>query len=200
MREMVKMVVVLAVLCSVSGGLLAALRDGTKDQIENQQLEFVKGPAIRKILVEGAGATNDPIKDRFKIKIGEREESFFVGVVNGKPDLVTFESAGKGFGGSIGLVVGVDVTTDKIAGVAVTTHSETPGIGSRAQTDAKFTKQFVGLPLSGEFKVKSDGGKVDALSGATVTSRGVSGAVTMAAQIYQQAKPQLVEKLKAMNK
>jgi electron transport complex protein RnfG len=58
MREMIKMVVVLTVLSSFSGGLLAALRDGTKDKIENQQLEFVKGPAIRKILVETAGATN----------------------------------------------------------------------------------------------------------------------------------------------
>jgi electron transport complex protein RnfG len=200
MREMVKMVVVLTILCSVSGGLLAALRDGTKDKIENQQLEFVKGPAIRKILVEGGGATNDPIKDRFKLKVDGREESFFVGIVNGKPKLVTFETSGKGFGGALGMVVGVDVTTDKIIGVAVTTHSETPGIGARAQTDPKFAKQFAGMPLAGEFKVKSDGGKVDALSGATVTSRGVSGALTGAAKLYQDAKPALMEKLNTLKK
>lgn len=199
MREMIKMVVVLTVLSSFSGGLLAALRDGTKDRIENQQLEFVKGPAIRKILVETAGASNDPIKDRFKLKVGDKEESFFVGVVNGKPDVVTFETSGKGFGGDIGMVVGVNVSDDKIVGVGVTTHSETPGIGSKAQTDPKFAKQFAGMVLTDEFKVKSEGGKIDALSGATVTSRGVSGAVTEAGKLYKQVKPQLAEKLKAFN-
>ncbi|MDD2389747.1 MAG: electron transporter RnfG, partial [Desulfobacterales bacterium] len=62
MRDMIKMVVVLTVLCIFSGGLLAALRTGTSTQIENQQLQFVKGPAIMKIM---EGALNDPIADRF---------------------------------------------------------------------------------------------------------------------------------------
>jgi Na+-translocating ferredoxin:NAD+ oxidoreductase subunit G len=195
MREMIKMVVVLTALSCMSGGLLASLRDSTKDQIENQQLEFVKGPAIRKIL---EGASNDPIKDRFKIKDGDVERSFFVGVVNGKPDAVVFESAGKGFGGTIGLMVGVNLADDKIVGIAVTTHSETPGVGAKAQTDPAFAKQFKGMVLKDEFKVKPDGGKVDALSGATVTSRGVSVAVSDAAKIYDKLKPQLAEKTKAI--
>ncbi len=195
MREMIKMVVVLTALSCMSGGLLASLRDSTKDQIENQQLEFVKGPAIRKIL---EGASNDPIKDRFKIKDGDVERSFFVGVVNGKPDAVVFESAGKGFGGTIGLMVGVNLADDKIVGIAVTTHSETPGVGAKAQTDPAFAKQFKGMVLKDEFKVKPDGGKVDALSGATVTSRGVAVAVSDAAKIYDKLKPQLAEKTKAI--
>ena len=49
-----------------------------------------------------------------------------------------------------------------------------------------------------EFKVKGDGGKVDALSGATVTSRGVAVAVTEAAKIYGKLKPQLAEKTRAI--
>lgn len=195
MREMIKMVVVLTALSCMSGGLLASLRDSTKDQIENQQLEFVKGPAIRKIL---EGASNDPIKDRFKIKDGDVERSFFVGVINGKPDAVVFESAGKGFGGPIGLMVGVNLADDKIVGIGVTTHSETPGVGAKAQTDPAFAKQFKGMVLKDEFKVKPDGGKVDALSGATVTSRGVAVAVSDAAKIYEKLKPQLMEKTKAI--
>lgn len=195
MREMIKMVVVLTVLCCLSGGLLASLRDSTKDRIENQQLEFVKGPAIRKIL---EGSTNDPIKDRFKIRDGEVERSFFVGVINGKADSVAFESAGKGFGGAISMMVGVNIADDKIIGIGVTTHSETPGVGSKAQTDPAFAKQFKGMVLKDEFKVKSDGGKVDALSGATVTSRGVAVAVTEAAKIYGKLKSQLAEKARAV--
>lgn len=96
MREMVKMIVVLTALSVLSGGLLAAVRNGTKDKIENQQLQFVKGPAISAIL---EGASNDPIADRFKLKDAETERSFFVGVFNGRADAVAFESFGKGFGG-----------------------------------------------------------------------------------------------------
>lgn len=197
MRELIKMVVVLVVLSAFSGGLLASLRDSTKDRIEYQQLKFVKGPAILKIL---EGATNNPIVDRFKIQDGDIERSFFVGKFDGKKDEVTFESAGKGFGGDIGLMVGVDPNTDKIVGVGVTTHSETPGVGSRAKTDPDFVAQFTGQPMIETFKVKADGGKVDALSGATVTSRGVASGLTDAASIYKRLKPQLVEKLKEFPK
>jgi len=60
--------------------------------------------------------------------------------------------------------------------------------------------QFTGKPMIETFKVKADGGKVDALSGATVTSRGVASGLTDAALIYKRLKPQLVEKLKEFSK
>ena len=197
MRELIKMVVVLTVLSAFSGGLLASLRDGTKDRIEYQQLKFVKGPAILDIF---KGATNNPIVDRFKIKDGDVERSFFIGKFDGKPDEVAFESYGKGFGGDIGLMVGVNPSTDKIVGVGVTTMSETPGVGSRAKTDPDFVAQFAGKPMIETFKVKADGGQVDALSGATVTSRGVSAGLTDAGSIYKRLKPKITEKLKEFSK
>jgi H+/Na+-translocating ferredoxin:NAD+ oxidoreductase subunit G len=193
MRELIKMVVVLTVLSAFSGGLLASLRNGTKDKIEYQQLKFVKGPAILDIF---KGATNNPLVDRFKIKDGNVERSFFVGKFDGKLDTVAFESFGKGFGGDIGLMVGVNLNTDKILGVGVTTLSETPGVGSRAKTDPDFVAQFDGRPLMETFKVKADGGQVDALSGATVTSRGVAAGMTDAGLIYKRLKPKIEEKLK----
>ncbi|MEA3429421.1 MAG: RnfABCDGE type electron transport complex subunit G [Thermodesulfobacteriota bacterium] len=193
MREIIKMIVVLTLLSAFSGGLLAAIRGGTKEKIEYQQLVFVKGPAIRSIL---EGCSNDPIVDRFKIKDGDIERSFFVGVFDGKANTVTFESFGKGFGGDIGLMLGVNINDDKIIGMGVTTHSETPGIGSKAKTDPKLSNQFKGLDLVKSFKVKSDGGEIDAMSGATVTSRGVCVGVTEAGSIYKRLKPQIAEKIK----
>jgi electron transport complex protein RnfG len=81
--------------------------------------------------------------------------------------------------------------------VAVTSHSETPGMGARAETDTDFTGQFKGLPVKDEpFKVRQDGGTIDALSGATLTSRAVCLATTEAAEIYEQIKPEVEEKLK----
>jgi electron transport complex protein RnfG len=197
MREMIKMVVVLTVLCTFSGGLLAAIRGGTKERIEYQQLKFVKGPAIKAIL---EGSSNDPIVDRFKIKDGKIERSFFVGIFDGKASTVAFESFGKGFGGDIGLMVAVNIEDDNIIGVGVTTHSETPGVGSRAKTDPGFAAQFKGLSIKDAFKVKTDGGQVDAVSGATVTSRGVTIAATEAGKIYKKLKPQIAEKLKEFAK
>ena len=144
MREMIKMVVVLTVLAAFSGGLLAAIRDNTKDKIELQQLTFVKGPAIKGIFKD---ASNDPISDRFKIKDGDVERSFFVGVIDGKPKAVALESYGKGYGGDVGLMVGIDMDSDTILGAGVTTHAETPGMGAKAKEDPSFTDQFKGVSV-----------------------------------------------------
>lgn len=198
MREMIQMVVVLTILSCVSGILLASIESGTKEKIAYQQLKFVKGPAIRNIL---EGASNDPIVDRFKLKDGEVERDFFVGVFDGQANTVAFETFGKGYGGDVGLMVGVNLTDDEIVGVGVTTHSETPGVGSRAKDDPPaFVEQFKGMPLEGEYKVKTDGGQVDALSGATITSRAVSAGLSEAVEIYNRLKSELAEKAKAYAK
>jgi len=195
MGEMIKMVVVLTFLSVVSGGALAYVQKSTTPLIEDNKLQFVKGPAIKSIL---SGASNNPVSDRFTIKQGDKEDLFFVGKYDGTPKAVAFESFGKGFGGDVFIVLGVDLDTDKIMGVGVTTHSETPGVGARAKTDPKFVAQFKGQTLEGTFKVKADGGKVDAIGGATITSRAVSMALTDASKLYHELKPQIVEKAKAL--
>ncbi|MGD8393734.1 MAG: RnfABCDGE type electron transport complex subunit G [Desulfobacterales bacterium] len=189
---MIKMIIVLTILATLSGGLLAAIRDNTKERIENQVLEFVKGPAIRSILEE---ATNDPIVDRFQLKVDDVEHTFFVGVFEGEPRAVTFETSGKGYGGDVGLMVGIDVTNNQIVGVGVTTHAETPGMGAKAQTDPSFVAQFRELPLDQPVNVTTDGGNINAISGATITSRAVTSATNDALKIFEKAKPQLTEKL-----
>jgi electron transport complex protein RnfG len=193
MGDMIKMVVVLTVLSSLSGGLLAYVKDGTKERIENQVLQLVKGPAIKQIF---AAASNDPVADRFSLEDGERKIDFFVAKIDGQPKAVAFETAGKGgYGGDVGLMVAVDVAQDQIFGVGVTTHSETAGLGSRAKDDPKFAAQFKGLSLLEPVQVTGDGGKVNALSGATITSRAVCLAATEAGETYQRLKPQIETKL-----
>ncbi len=194
MREMIRLLVVIAVFSAVSGGLLAAIQNGTRDRIEYQQLKFVKGPTIQQIL---EGSSNDPLVDRFKLPDGKEERSFFVGVFDGKANIVALEAFGKGFDGDIGVIVAVNVENDEIVGIGVTTHSETPGVGSRVKTDPSLSEQFKGLPIKEPFKVKADGGQIDAISGATVSSRGVCGAVVDSAEIYMRLKRDIIEKLKA---
>ncbi len=197
MREMIKMVVVLTILSFFSGGVLAYIRNNTQERIENQVLEFVKGPAIRAIF-EGAG--NNPVADRFTLKDGDVERTFFVGVFDGEPRGVAFETAGKGYGGDVGLMVGIDVKDNQLMGVSVTTHGETPGMGAKAKSDPSFAAQFTGLALEQPVAVTQDGGSISAISGATITSRAVSSAATDADKIYQKLKTQIADKLKEFKK
>ncbi len=197
MRDMIKMVVVLTVLAAFSGGLLAAIRDNTKDKIELQQLTFVKGPAIKDIFKE---ATNDPISDRFKIQDGNVERNFFVGMIDGKPKGVALESFGKGYGGDVGLMVGIDMDSDTIIGAGVTTHAETPGMGAKAKEDPSFVNQLKGVSVKEPIKVTADGGSINAMSGATITSRAVTAAATDVGDIYTRLKPQIEEKIQALKK
>lgn len=192
MREMVKMVIVLTLLSSFSGGLLAAIRNNTQDRIDSQVLKFVKGPAIQKIM---EGAANNPIEDRFSISVDDTEKNFFVGVFDDEPKVVAFETKGGGYGGDVGVMVAVNIETDEIHGISVTTHNETPGLGSRVETDEDFKSQFQGVAVGSEPKVKPDGGDITALSGATVTSRAVCKAVSRAGELFERVKPKISEKL-----
>ncbi len=196
MREMIKLFLVIVLFSSLSGGLLAALRSKTQDKIEYQQLKFVKGPTLLSIM---EGCSNDPLVDRFKIMDGSRERDFFVGVYDGKPNTVAIETFGKGFGGEIGVIVAVNMEKDQIVGIGVTTHSETPGVGARAKTDPSFSNQFKGMSIKEPFAVQADGGKIDSVSGATITSRGVCQAVAESADVYTRLKDEIKKKIKAFS-
>ncbi len=196
MRSLLRLFLTVTVISAFSGGLLSFVRSKTQARIEYQQLKFVKGPALKEIM---KGCQNDPIVDRFKLKHGKKEETIFVGVFDGKPKAVALEAYGKGFHGDIGVIVGIDVETDKIMGIGITTHSETPGVGSRTKTDPTFRAQFKGLSIGTAFKVKADGGQIDAITGATISSRGVCNAVNNAIQLYNKLKPKILQKLKSFS-
>ncbi|MDY0164690.1 RnfABCDGE type electron transport complex subunit G [Desulfobotulus sp.] len=187
MGEMIRMVAVLAVLSAVSGGVLAGVQQWTREPIERQQLANEKAPVIRHIL---QGMENDPIAERFTLKDGDRNRQFFPGLLPDGPVMV-LEGSSQGYSGDIHVMVGIRMNDDTLAGIGVTTHSETPGIGSRAKEDPSFSRQFAGKKASGPKTLRSDGGDIDSLSGATITSRAVGRAVEEAAAAYLRLKPEL---------
>jgi electron transport complex protein RnfG len=193
MRDVIKMVIVLGLICGVAGALLAGVHMSTIEKIKYQELKFVKGPVIMEVL---KGCTNDPLKDRFKLKYGEEEISFFPAVFDGKLDVVAFETKGGGFGGDIGIIMAVNLENDTISGIGITTHKETPGVGSRAKDSEPFKNSFKGLSIDKPIKVKKDGGKVDAVSGATITSRGVCEGANLGSKIYKKLKNDILAKAK----
>lgn len=193
MWEYIKMVLVLTILSFASAGLLGFLNNQYKEDIKRTEFDFVKGPAIKKIL---AGSSNDPIEDSFTLMDDDTERTFFVGKFDGKANIVAFEVTGKGYGGDFGLMFGVNVEEDKIVGIELSTHKETPGFGANAKDDPTFVAQFKDLLAVGPFKVSSDGGRINAISGATVTSKAVCAAASESGKKYEQLKPQLDQKLK----
>lgn len=195
MRDMIRLFVAIVAFSAVSGGVLGALKGATQERIEYQELKFVKGPAILQVL---KGCSNDPLANRFKVKDGKEERNVFVGVFEGEPNTVVLETSGRGFGGDIFVIVAINLKKDQIVGIGVTTHKETPGVGSRVKTDPSFAKQFAGLSMMEPIKVKAEGGKIDAVSGATVSSRGVTGAVAALTEAYKRLKPELESKVKTI--
>ena len=79
-----------------------------------------------------------------------------------------------GFDNTITMMVGVD-NEGKVLGISVVSHTETAGLGAvaAAATSAgeAFRAQFVGA--SGAVSVSKDGGAIDAITGATITSRAI---------------------------
>ncbi len=198
MREILKMIVVLAVITGVSGLLLAGVNEGTREQRKKQILQFVKGPAVEAVL---QGCTNNPLDDVKEVPLtpeetgGEIDVSpvdIFPGYKDGKLWAVALEDAGTGFGGDIGVIVGIDVETGELVGIGITTNKETPGLGSRV-TEEGFRSNFKGISLDDEVQVVPDGGQVDAISGATISSRAVCVAVNNAVAFYKQNKDKILE-------
>lgn len=86
-----------------------------------------------------------------------------------------------GFDNTITMMVGVGFD-GKVLGISVVSHTETAGLGavSAASTSAgqAFRSQFIGM--SGTVAVSKDGGEVNAITGATITSRAICAGVNAA--------------------
>ena len=86
-----------------------------------------------------------------------------------------------GFDNTITLMVGID-NEGKVLGISIINHTETAGLGAVAAAGTPvgiaFRDQFVGA--SGAVSVTKDGGTMDAITGATITSRAVCAGVNAA--------------------
>ena len=94
----------------------------------------------------------------------------------------------KGYGGDIQFSVGVS-TDDTLTGISILSIGETAGLGMKAK-NADFQEQFVGLPATGNLEYTKTGeeGKIDALSGATVTTNAMTNGTNAAIAFYNSMK------------
>ncbi len=100
-----------------------------------------------------------------------------------------------GYSGSIGLLVGIN-ENGTLAGVRVTSHRETPGLGDAIEVPrSDWIESFAGRSLdttpAAGWQVIKDGGEFDQFTGATITPRAVVAAVHKVLQYYRENRPKL---------
>ena len=172
------MVISLVVITIISGFALGFINDLTVGPIAEAKLER-KVNALKLVLPE---FDNNPVADVQKIKSEKAKDSIEIFPAYLKKEFVGAAIIGvtdKGFSGIIKIMVGFKPNGD-IQNIVVLEQKETPGLGTKIK-DEKFLKQFRNKnPSTFNVKVTKDGGEVDALTGATITSRAFGEAVQMA--------------------
>ncbi len=194
MRELLKMIIVLTVICGCSGLVLSFTNQATLEQRENQLLTYVQGPSIQSALA-GRDYDNDPIQDRLSVDLGKDDKgdpvtmTVFPARKDGQMVGLAYASSGMGYGGEIGVMVAFD-KDGKLSGIGIMTHSETPGLGARIQ-EPGFTEQFRGLDTKEGVRLSQDGGRINGISGASLSSKGVASAVDKAAELFPRVKEEV---------
>jgi electron transport complex protein RnfG len=107
---------------------------------------------------------------------------YYQATSSGKPVAYISSTAGKGYSSFIAMLVSLD-TDLKIKDVKILHHGETPGLGDQVEDRALFLDQFKGKGLSQLVLVKSETKEnIQAISGATISSRAVTNGVKDAVQ------------------
>lgn len=167
----------LFVICFVVTALLAGTNLLTRAAIEEQSRQ--KEAASRKEVLPTAESFEDI----------EADGSCCKGLdASGEPVGYVFITEGKGYGGTIKVMTGISADA-QITGVVILSQEETPGLGANS-TKESFRGQYRGALPGDDFVVIKNGGasadnEIDALTGATISSRAVTAAVNEAAQSFR---------------
>lgn len=109
-------------------------------------------------------------------------------VLNGDPNGTPVEVTVNGFGGEMKVMVGF-AQDGTILGYKILEHQETPGLGDKAgawfQNADKPGQCIIGRQATGHFTVSKDGGDVDAITAATISSRAFLSAINAAYAEFQ---------------
>ena len=182
------MVLVLFIITLVASAALGGLYELTKEPIAAAKLAK-KLKAIKEVVPT---FDNNPSDDVYKVGINEKDTlEFYPAKMDGKlvgTAVKTFTK--KGFSGYVWLMVGF--TPDgTINNYSVLEHKETPGLGSKMgawfkQTDPAKAKASIlhKNPGTSKFIVSKDGGDIDAITAATISSRAFLDAVQTAYNEY----------------
>ena len=168
-KYVLRLALTLFAITAVVAACLAAVNSVTKPRIAATRAAKTQ-QAIEAVLPGGGEEVSD-----------YTDVTGLVSKVYGSDTGYAVEVNPNGFGGPITMMVGVD-TEGKVLGISIVTQTETAGLGAvaAAKTTAgeSFRGQYAGM--SGSLAVTKDGGEIDAITGATITSRAVTTGVNAA--------------------
>jgi electron transport complex protein RnfG len=192
------MVILLGGVAAVAGLALAGVKEMTTPVIEQRELEQKIKPSLD-AFYGPLGVDNDFIADRKELPLGtdargrKLSTTVFPGKQGGKLVAVALQTAAGGFGGDIKVLSAFDLEQQQLLGVKTVDQKETKGLGARVADDSEqFIRQWVGMPYAGGVKLRANGGKVDAISGATVSSTGYTAAVNKATILLAERKSEVL--------
>ncbi len=158
----------LAITCLISGIIIAGTYTITEPAAAAQRVK-AKNDAMKEL-----------VKDAENFKPIDGKEGWYAGMKGGKVIAYVVPAQGKGYGGVIQMLAAF-TPEGKALDYKVLKHAETPGLGDK-MTEPKFRKQFAGKAAQDMEVVKVPTDKnIQALTGATITSRAVTGGIREAA-------------------
>lgn len=166
--SILKIALNLTIACFVSGLIIAAVYYFTADAAAQKVVEL-RDEAMRGLVADADGFT--PV---------EGKEGVFSAEKDGETIAYIIPSENPGYEGTINMLVAV-AADGSVISYEITSHKETPGLGDKAAKDP-FRGQFVGKKLDQMVVVKdpSNAENIQAMTGATITSKAVTEAVKKA--------------------
>ena len=177
--SLTNMLLSLTLITLVAAGLLAGIYSLTKDTIAATNAAKQQAAIIAVLpQVEGLNIAEPLEVDGITIFKAHQGNTFAGAAV---------KVAENGFGGTFHVMVGFD-NAGTITGFEVLDHQETPGLGSKMQEWFQNVRTIIGLnPTQSNLTVSKDGGDVDAITAATISSRAFLAAVNKAYNAYAEA-------------
>jgi len=176
---MASLIIVLALICLVVAALLGLVNNvtagpiaaNTEKTVQESLLVVLPADSYEQVDFSDESVTIDtgtavPVKAVYKA---------------GEDGYVVETLSPNGFGGAIDMMAGIN-TAGEVTGIAVISHAETSGLGSKA-TDPEWQAQFAGA--TDVVKVEKDGGSIVAITGSTITSRAICDGVNAARAVVE---------------
>ncbi len=162
MKDMIRYAVILALIAAFSGGAISATVGITTPITQAREAKELQ-ESLTTLLPEATSFTTSESDG----------ETYYVGAKDGKTVGYLVNGNANGYGGAIRVLVSFNAG-GTVKQIKILSHSETPGIGSVVVESTDFAAQFVGKEKTAAFEVGKD---ITAISGASRSSRGITGAV-----------------------
>ena len=184
---------ILLALSLVATFILMSTHYYSKDRIQHNadlaMTEQLQAVLPLNLINNALQSSTETLPERLATELQSPSALRYVGKKDGATVVYVYPvSINTGYAGGIDLLVGV-LQNGSISGVRVINHKETPGLGDYIDIKkSPWIHQFEGKTLQTRWKVKNDGGDIDAMAGATITARAVTEAVARVLRVHQALK------------